>query len=615
MNIKKFDFDTNSDKGYHPFFIIMVILLFHIVIFFKYHDMVLHQITLRDFDGYWHLVRAKDLYYFGNAEHTTLLRSNTPYGERLHWTSSFDLMLYVGAYLGSFFVGFNVALLWWSIFINPMLHVLTFLVLFWGLRDFIGNFYSSIFGILLPFQLYLFGIFDIGVPDHHGVQIFLFSLFIALIFKSIISEDRRIFSFCGIVGGISIWFGLESISIIIIAISFFGLEWIIEGKNYQIQNTIFSFTLLLTTALTYYLDTRYDNLMTIVYDRISIVHIFLFLIVSIFWLIINFISKFENILNKKIVRIIAATMGAIICIALMHQLFPLFFKNPLSEVNATVRLIYLNQTNEFTGLFSRAGTHAILSYIYWIMTLPAVPISIVLAWRKHGKERQIWIFITLINIFYIVFSAFIFRMVVYVILCALFPISYAIARVIIFIDHKFSDSYYRIFRTIFILTCCFSFLVPAIFIKNNQSGYLLHDRKFLAQLCQYLNDDPFFEKNTQRILTSIYLGPFILYKTKHEVIGTPGHRNVSGILDTYHVMNAQNAEDAQTIIRRRGIQVILIGRPEYGIGDYFIDKIKKSGDIFHHQLWKGHIPVWLTSYPVPKALEGKIKVFKVVGQN
>ena len=612
MNKRNLEKSINGNNGYHPFFIVVVILLVHIVLFFKNQDMILHQITLRDFDGYWHLAKAKDLYNFGNTYHTTLSRSNAPYGEILHWTSSFDLMLYIGAYIGSFFVNFNVALLWWSIIINPILHVLTFLVLFWGLRDFIGDFRASIFGILLPFQIFLIGIFETDVPDHHGAQIFLFALFIALIFKSIVNGNLKIFSFCGIVGGISIWFGLESIAIIIIAITFFGLEWIIEGETFQIKNLIFSFTLLLTAALTLILDTSYENLVDIIYDRISIIHVFLFFIITLFWLVIFFIGKWKNVLQKNTSRFITAAIGSILCLSLMFQLFPLFFKNPLSEVNSTVLWLYLKKTDEFTGLFSENETHAILSYIYWAMTLPALPVSIFLSLRKQSKERIAWIFITILNIVYIVFSALIFRMSIYAILCALIPISYIVANLYMLIENKFNNSYGRILRTIFILVCCFSFLVPATLSKPSRSGYLFSDKNFLYQTCQYLNDDSYFEKKPRRILTSMYLGPLLFYKTQHEVIGTPSHRNVSGILDTYYIMNAQNEHDAHTIIRRRGIEVIMIGRPEYGISDYFNDDIKRSGEIFHHQLWNGNIPSWLQAYPVPQCLSGKIKVFLVV---
>ncbi len=300
----------------------------------------------------------------------------------------------------------------------------------------------------------------------------------------------------------------------------------------------------------------------------------------------------------------------------MHELFPLFFKNPLSEVDPAIKLIYLNKTPEFTGLFSAPNNLSKIPIVYWAMTLPGVPISIFRAWRSFDKKRKVWIFITLINIVFIIFSALTFRMITYAILCSLIPVSYAIYLPFVFITQNFVQPYNMIARVAFIGTCCLFFLLlPATAFYSNQNKYLINDRKFLSQICQYLNEDPFFKKQQRRILTSIYLGPLLLYKSPHEVIGTPSHRNVSGILDTYFVMNARREKDAYMIIHRRGIQAILIGRPEYGIGDYFtnnINKAKDSCEIFHHQLWKGKIPAWLQIYAVPNSLEGKIKVFKVI---
>lgn len=610
MNIRNFEKNINDHKGYHPLFIFMLILLFHILLFFKFKESILNQITLRDFDGYWHLARTRDLYFFGNTYTTTLLRSNAPYGERIHWTSAFDLLLYAGARFLSFFVDFNLALLWWSIILNPFLHALTFLILFWGLRDLMGNLRASIFGILFTFQLYIFGLFDMGVPDHHGAQIFLFSMFLALIVKSVLNDNRKLFAISGTIGGISLWFGIENISIVLIVISFLGIMWILEGNTYQSKNILFSFALLTTISITIFFDTKPDEIMMAVYDRASIVHVFLFLIITSFWAIVTFFSKWNNFLKNKNIRIIAATTGAIACILLMRILFANFFLNPISDVNPVIKLIYLNQTSEFTGLFSEG--HSNIEYVYFLFRLPAVPIGIYLALKKHSKEKIVWIFITMINIFYIVFSALMSRIIPYSIICSLIPISYTISQFYLFITEKISPVYYRIARTTFIFACGFSFIVPTIIFSNKQPDILLYNKDFLSQVCRYLNDEKFFEQKPKRILTSIYLGPLIFYKTQHEVIGTPSHRNVSGILDTYHIMNAQKENDAHAIIHRRGIQFILIGRPKDGIGDYFIDNIKTSDEIFHHQLWKGNIPYWLKVYPVPKSLEGKIKIFRVI---
>ncbi len=298
----KAKFPANSDNGYHPFFIVMVILFFHVAIFITNYESILHQITVRDFDGYWHLLRVESLYHTGNIYDTALFRSNAPYGESLHWTRAFDLMLYAGAYLGSIFVDFKVALFWWAIFVNPVLHVLSFLILFWGLRDLIGDIRASLFGIILPFQPYLTFIFDIGVPDHHGSLIFIFSLFIALIVKSILSGNLKLFSICGIVGGIAIWFGIESIAVVLIALFVFGLAWVLEGKSYQSKNFLFSLFLLSTTFLTIFIDTKSDELMKIVYDRRSIVHVILWLTTTAFWVLVALVSTFTNVLEKKTVE-------------------------------------------------------------------------------------------------------------------------------------------------------------------------------------------------------------------------------------------------------------------------------------------------------------------------
>ena len=229
----KFEFPVDSDNGYHPLFIVIIILLFHTIIFINNSEAILNQITIRDFDGYWHLLRVESLYNTGNIYDTALFRSNAPYGESLHWTKAFDLILYAGAYIGSIFVDFKVALFWWAIIVNPVLHVLSFLVLFWSLRDLIGHVRASLFGIMLPFQLYLNSIFIADIPDHHGSLIFIFSLFIALFIKSILNGNWKEYSICGIVGGIAIWLGIESIVVVLIAFSIFGLAWVLEGKNCQ----------------------------------------------------------------------------------------------------------------------------------------------------------------------------------------------------------------------------------------------------------------------------------------------------------------------------------------------------------------------------------------------
>jgi hypothetical protein len=103
--------------------------------------------------------------------------------------------------------------------------------------------------------------------------------------------------------------------------------------------------------------------------------------------------------------------------------------------------------------------------------------------------------------------------------------------------------------------------------------------------------------------------------TPHEIVGTPAHRNEDGIIDTYKVMNAQDERDAHSVIKRRGIDVLLIGRPKNGIDDYFIEKELQPMNIFHSQLWSGAVPKWLEPLNLPEPLYQKVKVFKIIKEN
>ena len=171
-------------------------------------------------------------------------------------------------------------------------------------------------------------------------------------------------------------------------------------------------------------------------------------------------------------------------------------------------------------------------------------------------------------------------------------------------------------RPLLIVILCSSFwIIPILFDSTAERVSLLQDKQFLRELCQYLNEDQYFKSSPKRILTSIYLGPLLLYMTPHEIVGTPAHRNKDGIIDTYKVMNAEDEKEAHYVINRRDVDVLLIGRPENGIFDLFSEKTVQPMVIFHSQLWSGTVPKWLEPLSLPKTLSEKVKVFKILEKN
>jgi hypothetical protein len=61
-----------------------------------------------------------------------------------------------------------------------------------------------------------------------------------------------------------------------------------------------------------------------------------------------------------------------------------------------------------------------------------------------------------------------------------------------------------------------------------------------------------------RVMSYMTLAPAILYRSRHEVIATPYHRNASAGLDTHAVFSARGAVDAKAIVDRRGVSHVLI---------------------------------------------------------
>jgi hypothetical protein len=76
-----------------------------------------------------------------------------------------------------------------------------------------------------------------------------------------------------------------------------------------------------------------------------------------------------------------------------------------------------------------------------------------------------------------------------------------------------------------------------------------------------LSADPAFAALGSEPLTiaaDVDYGPELLFRTPHNVIATPYHRNGPGILDTWDLLAAEPGPAAEAMIRRRSIDLILL---------------------------------------------------------
>ena len=99
-------------EGINRFIFIFFCLVYCLVLILYYlsGESPVKKGELADSDCYMHLIRVSDLYDTGRWYDPVLIRSNTPYGEKLHWSRPFDVLLLLGAVPISLLTDFESAL-------------------------------------------------------------------------------------------------------------------------------------------------------------------------------------------------------------------------------------------------------------------------------------------------------------------------------------------------------------------------------------------------------------------------------------------------------------------------------------------------------------------------
>lgn len=130
----------------------------------------------------------------------------------------------------------------------------------------------------------------------------------------------------------------------------------------------------------------------------------------------------------------------------------------------------------------------------------------------------------------------------------------------------------------------------------------------VRQVAAYLETDPRWVARPQTILTFLDIGPELLYRTRHAVIGTPYHRNGDGIFDSYRIMAASDQDTARDLIDQRRIDLVLLCQSPAERSFYAVPEGEQT---LYQRLDRGTPPVWLSSVELPPALRNQAALYRV----
>jgi len=562
-----------------------------------------------DPDCYMRLVRVTDLYNTGRWYDPVISRSNAPNGERLHWTRPFDILLLLGAVPLTLFTDFKSALFWWGVIISPVLMIATIIALQWSTRPIVSKDGPFLAGFVFVLQIILLSYYQAGRPDHHSLIVFVFVLSIGFALRMITRPfSTRLCYMAGVLGGLSMWISVESIVSLGIILGVLGLLWLLENGDFLEKNLHYTLALFVVIGLSLVFERSWHCLLAEEYDRLSIVHFSIFGFITLLWITISLLNRHAQIFRRRINRFLSVPAGMAALALAIYICFPKFYHGPIIDVDPRVIHIYVSNINELRPLLSMLGPLVIPVQLIGSAVVCFPLLIYLLLKRTYCNNWKGWSFISISSVVFILLSFYQIRWSVYA--QTLLIISMTLLMVLIR-ERGPKTGFLKTVKNVFVvLIFCSGFMFLGLLADAIAGNSKRNNQQVsLVQICEYLSEDEEWQERSFRILAHVDFGPEILYRTQHEVIGTPYHRNGPGILDTYDIMTADTDEKALEIIRKRGIDVILLC-PKSSESSVYSKSEQTS--TFYRRLNEDTIPNWLRKVELPSDLSSSFLLFETV---
>ncbi|MFZ5806827.1 MAG: hypothetical protein ACOY3I_06450 [Verrucomicrobiota bacterium] len=560
---------------------------------------------LQDPDCYMRLVRVQEFEKNGDWYDSRIPRSNAPHGETLHWTRPFDVLLLAGAKMLQPFFGFDRALLFWGIIVSPFLQFISALALVWAAGILFTDIQERLrLTILFLLQPAAFIPFIAGRPDHHSLLILFFIIEVGFLVRLLTEPTQRRAWILGALLAFSMWISVESLMVVAFCLSVLLLNWISREENSLAPIATTSMSLFLFSVLFLAMDK--PQFLLVEYDRLSLVYIFAFSIHTLFWLALLSLERRHVLASSRWARALLTAIGGLIVLGVVADAFSHFIRGPYAQVNPRAIAVWLKGVKEVRPLFLW-GHEPFYRVMIWLgpifICLPFL-IRRLLNTPRFTFRWHFWIFSSAGLSIFGILSFYQIRWVYYAMIILLIPFTYILNFSISKLP-SWRFPFFALARAGLIMLFAAGFLVAGVLMMLSEKQESKKPSGSSTKICQYLQKK---FATTQRIAAFIDIGPEILYRTPHEVIGTPYHRNGDGILFINDLMTAPTDDIAFAFIRQRSVNLILIDTASTYAALY------QKDNTFCRRLVQNQPPPWLISLPLPDVLSSNFRLLKVVAE-
>ncbi len=355
--------------------------------------------TLDGADSYMRLVRVLECH--GRCPGGLVLRSNAPFGEVLHWPFLEDwLLLGIAAPL-RLVLPFRQAVVVAGYLWGPLLSILLVIGLVRIAARLVPTEFLWLVGLLLPTGLWVLLGFAPPAVDHHGFMALLFVLAVAAALPALSGEEDtgRAAVWTGIAVGVGMWESIEVLAAAVPLVGALGVQWIVRGRPglARFHRTLFAVaTLVLVVAL--FIDGPKPHRFAAEYDRLSIVHVLLFALVTTFWVGAAAVPS-----RTALRRALLAALGLVAVVGLTIVVFPAFARGPHALTAPELFPLWIECNHEFRPVLK----HPVVMQVITLGPLLAVlPFCALRTARGAMSDRMLWGFLLAAYLWFGALAAF-----------------------------------------------------------------------------------------------------------------------------------------------------------------------------------------------------------------
>ncbi len=563
-------------------------------------------------DGYMRLVRVTELAERGRWFDATSRRSNAPHGEVLHWTRPVDVLLLAGAAPLIPLLGLRTSLHWWGVMLSPALQFAALLALFWAGRPLFERRGLVFLAVVFLCQPGVFYAFMAGRPDHHSLLALLFVVSLGYTLRLIRDPFRsRDGLGAGATAALAMWVSVEALVATLLMFLALGLMWLWRGGDFAEKGRLVAIVLAAGGAVALALDPPGAGFLAPVYDRLSVVHVVLFALVALFWL-----AAAAAPARRAPGRLAVGGAGAALVMAFLWLAFPKLFGGPFVDVDPLILPIWLALIEEVQPLIGDNPAW-IKEVIFWLGAAAlGVPYLFYRCFDSAPRERPMWLFICASLSLFVPLTFYQLRWSTYSGALLAFPLTALLMQLLEFLSARLTPLWRAPARALAVIVFSVGFLFLGTMLKRESVQFAgaenlrVEQRKCsIARWAEFARGRTAATGTPQRILANVFSGPELLYRSRHEVIATPNHRNAAGIRDARAIMSAENDAQAWKRIEERGVTWILLCP---GSAESVLYRRPDQAPGFYDRLARGEYPAWLEPVPLPPDL-GAFRMFEVRG--